>query len=88
MGTTAGAFYNDGTASTSGTTDYALITDFNPAEDFLQIWGNRANYQLGSSPAGLPTGVALFLKEAVPELVAVVQGVASLDLSAGYFVTV
>ncbi|MFQ3680326.1 MAG: hypothetical protein SNJ60_07465, partial [Pseudanabaenaceae cyanobacterium] len=88
LGTTAGVFYHDGNSNSSGTADYALIADFNPAEDFLQIRGSRSNYQLGSSPAGLPTGVALFLREAVPELIAIVQGVGSLDLNAGYFLTV
>jgi len=88
LGTTTGVFYNDGTTSTAGTADYALITDFNLAEDVLQIRGSRSNYQLGSSPAGLPTGVALFLREAVPELIAIVQGVSRLDLNASYFLTV
>ncbi len=88
LGTAAGVLYNDGNPNTAGTADYALITDFNPAEDFLQIRGSRSSYQLGSSPAGLPIGVALFLREAVPELMAIVQGVNSLDLNASYFTTV
>ncbi len=88
LGTAAGVFYNDGNPNTAGTADYALITDFNPAEDFLQLRGSRSSYQVGSSPAGLPTGVALFLREAVPELIAIVQGVNSLDLNASYFTTV
>jgi Ca2+-binding RTX toxin-like protein len=32
LGTTTANFYDDGNATTAGTSDYALITDFNPAK--------------------------------------------------------
>jgi len=37
LGTSAGSLYNDGLAGNTGTADYALITDFNSSEDFLQL---------------------------------------------------
>jgi Ca2+-binding RTX toxin-like protein len=37
LGTSAGALYNDGLAGNTGTADYALITDFLPSEDRLQL---------------------------------------------------
>jgi hypothetical protein len=37
LGNSSGIFYNDGYNSQSGTTDYALITDFNSGQDRLQL---------------------------------------------------
>ena len=87
LGDTQGAFYNDGNISTSGINDYALITDFN-VDDTIQLSGSKSRYSLGASPAGLPTGSAIFLNESRPELVAIVQGSTNLNLSANYFVNV
>jgi Ca2+-binding RTX toxin-like protein len=73
----------------SGTTDYALITDFNPTEDIIQLAtdGGRFfgsfTYTLGSSPTGLPLGVGIFTTQM--ELIAIVQGVTNLSLDESYF---
>jgi Ca2+-binding RTX toxin-like protein len=88
LGTTQGAFYSDNNISTSGISDYALITDLNALEDTIQLSGPKSRYSLGASPTGLPTGSAIFLNESRPELIAIVQGSTNLNLSANYFVTV
>lgn len=88
LGATQGAFYSDGNTSTSGISDYALITDFNALEDTIQLSSSKSKYSLGAAPAGLPTGTAIFLKESRPELIAIVQGSTNLNLSANYFVNV
>ncbi|WP_413200005.1 hypothetical protein [Nostoc piscinale] len=88
VGATTGIFYSDGNTSTSGLSDYALITDFNALEDIIQLSGSKSSYSLGSVPTGLPTGTALFLNENSLELVAIIQGSTNLSLSANYFVTV
>ncbi len=88
LGATVGVFYNDGNTSTSGLGDYALIADFNPTEDTLQLSGFKSSYTLGAAPTGLATGTALFLNENTPELIAIIQGSTNLSLSANYFVTV
>ncbi len=88
LGATVGVFYTDANASTSGLGDYALIADFNPTEDMLQLSGFKSSYSLGAVPTGLATGTALFLNESSPELIAIIQGSTNLSLSASYFVTV
>ncbi len=88
VGTTTGVFYSDGNTSTSGLSDYALITDFNTLEDTIQLSGSRSSYSLGAAPTGLATGTALFLNETNLELVAIIQSSTNLSLNASYFVTV
>jgi len=75
-------FYDDGTGG-QGLADYAIIRDFNVAEDFIQL-RRSALYVTGSSPQGLPSGTALFLDNdgvaglsANDELIAIFEGVAS-----------
>lgn len=82
----------------SSTNDYALITDFNSAEDTIaltKVTGvgqspGQVNYILGSSPAGLPTGTALYVDKPntqADELIAILQNVSSdsLSLDGSYF---
>jgi Ca2+-binding RTX toxin-like protein len=88
LGATQGAFYSDNNISTSGISDYALISDFNALEDTIQLSGPKSRYSLGASPAGLAAGTAIFLNESRPELIAIVQGSTNLNLSANYFVNV
>ncbi|XZN98618.1 MAG: calcium-binding protein [Microcoleus sp.] len=88
LGATQGAFYSDNNISTSGLSDFAVITDFNALEDTIQLSGPKSRYSLGASPAGLPAGAAIFLNESRPELIAIVQGSTNLNLSANYFVNV
>lgn len=89
LGATQGAFYSDNNISTSGLSDFAVITDFNPLEDTIQLSGPKSRYSLGASPTGLAAaGTAIFLNESRAELIAIVQGSTNLNLSANYFVNV
>ena len=82
------AYYDDGTPSSSGETDYALITDFNISQqDSIQLHGRAASYQLGSAPDGLPNVTAIFLQSSVEEeLIGIVQGTSNLTLTDPNFV--
>lgn len=66
----------------AGDSDYALIRDFNPEEDTIELGGAKIDYRLATSPASLPTGIALYRGD---ELIAILQGAANLDLNAAYF---
>lgn len=86
----ASEYYDDFNNTTAGTTNYALITDFNSSQDVIQLGGTSVNYTLGSSPKDLPTGVGIYINKPntePDELIAIVQGVSpsSLSLTAGYF---
>ena len=88
LGTPARVFYDDGNDTTDGTSDYALITDFNPNVDVIQLGWSKDNYILGAVPEGLPEGTAIFLDkpgDEPDELIAIVQGVTGLDLNQSYF---
>ncbi|MBD1930326.1 MULTISPECIES: beta strand repeat-containing protein [Cyanophyceae] len=88
LGTPARVFYDDGNDTSDGTGDYALITDFNPNVDVIQLGWSKNNYILGAVPEGLPDGTAIFLDkpgDEPDELIAIVQGVTGLDLNQSYF---
>ena len=82
--------YDDLDRATAGTTDYALIKDFNSQEDFIQLNGAKSNYFLAASPNGLPTGTAIYSNKPgnqPDELLAIVENRSSLDLNSSYFTT-
>jgi len=88
LGTPARVFYDDGDDTSDGAGDYALITDFNPNVDVIQLGWSKDNYILGAVPDGLPDGTAIFLDkpgDEPDELIAIVQGVTGLDLNQSYF---
>lgn len=88
------AHYNSG-----GVDSYALITDFNPKEDVIELTKTQGggfsppetlNYVLGASPDGSPSGTGLFIDKSDTqpnELIAILQGVSpdSLSITAPYF---
>ncbi|MDJ0567859.1 MAG: hypothetical protein QNJ53_02320 [Pleurocapsa sp. MO_192.B19] len=45
----------------AGIEDYALITDFNPEEDLIQLAGETTDYSLANTPDDLPEGTAIYL---------------------------
>jgi Ca2+-binding RTX toxin-like protein len=84
-------FYDDGNTATAGTVDYALITEFNPSEDKIQLNGPKSNYLLAVSPISGISGTAIFLDKlnAEPdELIAIIEGVTGLDINSNAFVSV
>lgn len=72
--------------------DYAIITDFNPQQDFIQL-SAKGSYSFGSSPIADVSGTAIYLdKDAGGDLeqqiVAIVQDTSNLNLDSSYFVFV
>ncbi len=72
--TSTGAYYVGVNNQAIGTSDYALISDFNSSEDIIELNGTQADYRLGTSPAGLPSGTAIYYTAGRNELIAIVQG--------------
>ena len=62
LGDERGQFYNDGFSAGQGTTDYALIADFELGVDTIQVSGLASDYVLGASPfSNTATDTAIFL---------------------------
>ncbi|MEO0926320.1 MAG: hypothetical protein AAFY63_10680, partial [Cyanobacteria bacterium J06643_13] len=86
-------YYNDRNPNTEGSTDYAFIEDFNPAQDRIQLQGDRNSYRLSLYPDGRGNTLAnLFYLEpgATPERVGILQNIPSgltLDNSAFVYLT-
>ena len=77
------AYYNDRNRTTEGATDYAFIEDFNPAEDRIQLHGDRSLYGLSSYTDGLGnvlTNIYYRSAGARPERVGILNNV-SADLT-------
>jgi FG-GAP repeat/RTX calcium-binding nonapeptide repeat (4 copies) len=90
LGSYMGVLYDDQNITNDGSKEYALITDFNPTQDVIQLAGQKGNYLLKAVPAGLglPMGTAIYLDKPgtePDELVGIVTGTLSLDLNASYF---
>ena len=88
LGDTNWVGYDDRNITTSGTSDYALITDFNAAEDKIQLRGAAANYRLDVSPINNVSGTAIYLIKPgnePDELIAVLQNATDVDLTSGTF---
>ena len=81
----------------NGNDDYALITDFNKTEDFIELrttdgrgsTPTTVEYSLGASPSGLAQGTAIYVNNlgTQPDLIAILQNVSpdSVSLSDSYF---
>ncbi|MBE9042430.1 calcium-binding protein [Oscillatoriales cyanobacterium LEGE 11467] len=83
-------YYNDGDDTTAGLNDYAVLADFNTAEDSIEL-NAGTEYVTGASPVNGVSGTAIYIdsngdgvQNAGDELVAVAQDVTSLDLNASY----
>lgn len=78
--------------SPKGLSEYALITDFNPGEDRIELTGSAGRYLLGASPINGISGTAIYADTnsnsslgGEDELVAIVQGPETLTLTGDYF---
>jgi Calx-beta domain/Domain of unknown function (DUF4114)/von Willebrand factor type A domain len=81
-------YYDDGSDLTPGISDYALITDFNEAEDKIILGSQLSKYRLAASPIAGITGQALYFDKPgiePDELIAVLQGVNNLTLTSPAF---
>lgn len=74
LGWSGGCFYNDGSASNAGRSDYAIITDFTVGTDRLQLDGVASNYYLGASGVSGVSGQGLWLEQGTTdELIAIIR---------------
>jgi Ca2+-binding RTX toxin-like protein len=78
LGNASGTFYNDDYSSQTGTTDYALITDFNPAEDRLQL---KSGSYYFTAAAGGNQDLYMVTSEFRNEMIARLQGITTLSTS-------
>ncbi|GAB4156749.1 MAG: hypothetical protein Fur0046_36690 [Cyanobacteria bacterium J069] len=92
LGDAMTAFYDDGKPKQRGLKDYALLQDFSPADDIIQLHGTRNQYLLGRSPIRRTQGTAIFWDtnkngalNRQDELIAIVAGTQKLNLGASYF---
>jgi Ca2+-binding RTX toxin-like protein len=90
VGDKDGIRYSDKDAKTSGDYDYALITDFNPQEDKIQLKGSAKLYSLDFFTDSGRIDAAIIYDpgvEAKGEVISIVQGVTeNFSLSESYFV--
>ena len=74
LGTDTGVLYNDGIASNAGTADYALITDYNVSQDFLQLKGAASDYSASNTTVNGVSGLGIYLETGTTdELIAIIQ---------------
>ena len=88
LGEDGAAFYDDGVAGAAGQGDYAVVWGFARGEDRIQLAGSAADYALGPSPAGLPSGTAIWLEAPgeADELIGIVASLTGLTLDGPDFV--
>jgi Ca2+-binding RTX toxin-like protein len=84
-------YYNDNNDAQAGLGDYALIADFDPSVDFIQLEGSADRYLLGASPISNLNSTAVYLDtnndgllNLTDEFIADISG-SGLSLTASYF---
>ncbi|MGL6340921.1 MAG: SBBP repeat-containing protein, partial [Waterburya sp.] len=81
-------YYDDGDDTSTGDESMAMLLDFNPSEDVIELHGNPEDYTLVNlSELGEgETGTAIYLNgETNNELIASINNVEGLSLDADYF---
>jgi Ca2+-binding RTX toxin-like protein len=71
-------YYSDRNSRTDGSTDYAVIKDFNPAQDKIQLKGDRRSYNLSFFTGGNGSTLAsiLYLEPgSTPERIGIIEDV-------------
>ena len=82
LGNDTQTYYLDVVRAGSSNPGYAILTDFTTTEDAIVLNGSAGNYALRATTGGLPSGQGIYRNN---DLIAIVQGNASLSLSASYF---
>ena len=85
LGDRSKPYYDDGDGSTTGDADLALLIDFNPSEDVIQLHGSPEDYTLVDLAEQGSTGTAIFLNGPTNELIGNITTAGGLSLDAGYF---
>ena len=81
LGDASESFYDN-----YGQQDYAEISDFDLAQDIIQLHGLADDYYLGSSPTGIDDqGIFLKVAGMEDELVGVVKNTNTLDINSSNF---
>jgi Ca2+-binding RTX toxin-like protein len=79
LGDATSVFYDDGDPLSTGEADYALISDFNPTQDFIQLQGSAQFYSLDffTSPSGTIDAALIYDPgvSARGEVIAILQNV-------------
>jgi RHS repeat-associated protein len=81
-------YYDNLDTTTSGDNDYAIITDFNPAEDVIQLRGSVTDYRLEPRAVRNRTDQYLYLDKPgnePDELVAILQNTLNLTINSSAF---
>jgi Ca2+-binding RTX toxin-like protein len=87
LGWSGGRFYDDGTNSNAGRTNYALITDFTVGTDRLQLDGSASGYYIGASGVTGVSGEGLWAEQgATDELIAIIRSANTTALNAANIV--
>lgn len=80
------AYYQDDVSDNQGQGDYALIRDFEPGVDIIQLHGSFEDYLLAASPFRAINGQGIFgNRDGQMELIGVVKDTFDLNLSGDYF---
>ncbi len=58
LGNASSAYYDDGNALSTGTSDYAVIKDLNRLKDKIQVYGSVSDYVVGNLPTTLASQYA------------------------------
>ena len=86
LGDAARPYYDNGNNRDLGFEDYALIQDYNPVEDIIQLHGSSDRYRLDSSPVGLPSGTAIYYQtDSQDESIGIIGGVSNITFDGGGF---
>ena len=75
-------YYANGDPSIFGLNDFALIVDFNPAQDIIQLNGTPKDYELVKTPLG---STLLWNQKNVPDAISFFIGNSDLSLEGKYF---
>lgn len=83
LGSNTSVFYDSDTSWGLGTEDYALITDFNPTQDRIELHGSSSEYVIGGSGIQGISGLGIYHMQSGSsfELIGVLQDVAYADVS-------
>ncbi|MBD2463502.1 hypothetical protein H6G89_21085 [Oscillatoria sp. FACHB-1407] len=82
LGDSYEAYYDDGYSGSLGTSDYALIKDFNANQDKITLHGSSSDYVIGGSGVSGITGLGIYrLQSGSFELVGILQNVSYQSVS-------
>ena len=82
LGDWVGPYYTSESPENFGLNDLALIPDFDPEIDFIQLFGTAENYQISQIGAG---SLILFIENGEPDAVGFLLGTTDISLTDSFF---